>query len=363
MIKIPQHVNELITYKPGKPIQELRRDYGLEQIVKLGSNENPLGPSPKAKEEIVKSFDDLEFYPEPACVDIRNKFAKIFHTEKEKVIVGNGSEGIINYIFKAFFSPDDELITCEGSFIGVYVLAQAYNVACHKLPLTSDYKLDLDAILSRIDEKTKGIYIANPNNPTGTIIDKNQFENFMKKVPSNVLVILDEAYFEFAVDLTDDYPVGLEYEYDNIISLRTFSKAYGIAGVRIGYGFSNTRIIEALMKVKLPFEPSIMAQAAGMGAIDDSEFLKRTLDNNRIGLEYYYSELEKLGLKYFKSYANFVMIEFDSAEKVNHINSELLKRGVIVRPLGAFGLPNCLRISIGTEEENQICIKNLSEVI
>jgi len=367
MIKIPEHVNKLITYKPGKPIQELRRDYGLEKIVKLGSNENPLGPSPKAKEAINDSFKDLEFYPEPACIDIRkkfaNKFGNQFNIKIENVIVGNGSEGIINYIFKAFFQPGDELLTCQGSFIGVYVLAQAYNVPCHKLPLTKDYKFDLDNIIKNIDKKTKAIYLANPNNPTGTIFTKPDFEEFMSKVPSDIIVILDEAYYEFAVDLTDEYPIGINYDYDNLISLRTFSKAYGIAGIRIGYGFAKSNIIEALLKVKLPFEPSISAQAAGMGAIDDDEFLKKTLDNNKKGLEYYYTELEKLSLKYFKSYANFVMIEFDTAEEVNQLNSELLKRGVIVRPLTAFGLPNCLRISIGTEEENKICMKNIRELL
>ena len=245
----------------------------------------------------------------------------------------------------------------------MYVLAQAYNVPCKKVAITADYKFDLDAIAKAVTDNTKAIYLANPNNPTGTIFTKQELENFMAKIPKHILVLIDEAYYEFANEVSPEYPVGTDYMYENAIVLRTFSKAYGLAGIRFGYGVASETLISALMKVKLPFEPSLVAQAAGIGAIDDDAFLRKTLDNYTVGLEYFYTEFDKLGLTYFKSSANFVMIDFGSAEKVNELNSKLLERGVIVRPLTAFGLPHCIRITVGTPEENKMCIETLKEVL
>ena len=359
MFKIPDHIENIKTYKPGKPIQEIRRDFNLDKIAKLGSNENTLGASPKAVEAMKSAMNELEWYPEPACIDSRDLFARRLGLKRENIIIGNGSEGILSYAYKAFTEPGDELITCKGSFIGVYVLAQVNNLKLSLLNLKEDYSFDLDSIFDSISDKTKMIYLANPNNPTGTIISKNELDAFIKKVPSHILVILDEAYFEFANDLADDYPDGTEYIYENLLCLRTFSKAYGLAGVRYGYGYGSEKIIEALMKVKLPFEPSVIAQAAGMGALSDTEFLAKTLEMNRNGMNYFYEEFKKLNLNYIKSYANFIMVDFESEAFVTDLNSKLLSSGVIVRPLAAFGLSHCIRFTIGQAHENEMAIEKL----
>jgi histidinol-phosphate aminotransferase len=363
MIKIPEHLDKLVAYKPGKPIQELRREYGLDSVAKLGSNENSFGPSPKAIEAMNNAMKELMWYPEPAAIDLRTKLANKLGVEFDQISLGSGSEGILNYLFKAFTNPGDTVLTSEGTFIGVYVLCQSHNVNCKKINLTEDYAFNLEKIVDEIDKNTKIVYLANPNNPTGTYFSKSEFENFIKKVPNNILVILDEAYFEFGSALFEDYPNGLDYLQENIIVLRTFSKAYGLAGARIGYGISSKRIAELLMKIKLPFEPSLLAQAAGSGAIEDDEFLYKTIENAKIGMKYIHSELEKMSLHVVKSAANFITIVFESEEKVNKISAELLKVGVITRPLIAFGLANCLRITIGTEEENERFILELKKLL
>ncbi len=363
MIFIPQNVNDITPYKPGKPIQEVRRELNLDKIAKLGSNENTLGTSPKALAAMTLALKEMQWYPEPACLDIRDAFAKYNNVLRENIIVGNGSEGVLSYIFKTFLRKGDELLTSKGTFIGVYVLAQVNDITCTQVPLTTDYSYDLNVIVENISPQTKMIYLANPNNPTGTTFGKTEFESFMARVPKDVLVILDEAYFEYASALRDDYPNGATYSNENLITLRTFSKAYGLAGMRIGYGIGSANLIAPMMKVKLPFEPSVIAQAAGIGAISDSEFLNKTIQNNKIGLDFYYKAFERLGLRYFKSYANFVMLEFSSSEEVASLNEKLIKYGVIVRPIGAFGLPNCLRISVGTPEENAMCVAALEKIL
>jgi histidinol-phosphate aminotransferase len=359
MFEVPKHIQNIKTYKPGKPIQEIRREFNLEKIAKLGSNENTLGASPKAVEAMKNAMNELQWYPEPACIDSRNRFAEHLGLKREQIIIGNGSEGILSYAYKAFTEPGDELITCKGSFIGVYVLAEVNNLNQTLLNLKEDYTFNLNGILDSISHKTKMIYLANPNNPTGTIIKKHELEAFMAKVPEHILVILDEAYYEFANDLSAEYPEGLDYKYQNLLCLRTFSKAYGLAGVRFGYGYASEKIIEALMKVKLPFEPSVIAQAAGIGALSDTDFLAKTLEMNRNGMQYFYNEFEKLGLNYTKSYANFVMVDFETEDKVNDLNAKLLETGVIVRPLVAFGLAHCIRFTVGQSHENEMAIEKL----
>jgi len=360
MINIPKNIKELKTYKPGKSHKELKNDFGLERIIDLGSNENPLGASPKAIVKMTKSFKNIQLYPDGSCHELRSTIADKFNKKVNNVIVGNGSEGIINYIFKAFFRGNEEILTFKGSFIGVYIAAKSADMKCIQLDLTGNYGFDLNHILKNINPNTKAIYLANPNNPTGTIFNKIEFEYLMSKVPKNIIVILDEAYCEYAIDLTEDYPIGLDYEFDNLITLRSFSKAYGLAGMRIGFGFASENIIESLMKVKLTFEPSSVAQAAGIGAINDDDFLNKVIENNRVGLNYYYQELDKIGIKYIKSFGNFLMIVLDSEELVNKLNELLISKGIIIRPLKVFGLPNCARIAVGTPEDNKSCIEAIN---
>jgi histidinol-phosphate aminotransferase len=258
-------------------------------------------------------------------------------------------------IVRAFLCDDDEVLTTEAAFIGFQVLARSRGVKYRTVPYR-DWHYDLPALAGQINSHTKLIYLANPNNPTGTIFTRQQFDDFYRHVPERVLIILDEAYFEYAKD-NPQYPDSLHYRYDNVITLRTFSKVYGLAGVRIGYGFAHEELIRNLLKVKLPFEPSTPAQAAGIAALSDDEFLHRSIELNSRGIGQLSSGLEEIGIRVVPSQANFVMTALPGEREARHIFEELLAQGVVVRPLKAFGLPNCLRISTGTDEDNSLCIE------
>jgi len=358
---VPRHIQSLEPYKAGKSIEELRRELGLEKIVKLASNENPLGASPQALRAIQEALPDVNRYPSPDFYDLRLALARRYDVKIENVFAAHGSEGIIAVIMGTFPLDDEEALTSANSFISFRIQAQSRGIKISEAPL-KDYRLDLTAIADRIHEKTKVIYLANPNNPTGTIFTVSEFREFMKRVPERVLVILDEAYFEFAHH-DPVFPDSMQYRLDNVITLRTFSKAYGLAGIRIGYGFAAEPLIGNLMKVKLTFEPSHLAQAAGVAAMNDREFLEKTLRLNRLGLHFYYELFDRLGIHYLKSHANFVTIILDSEGTVTKLYDRLLRRGVIVRPLRAFGLPNCIRVSTGLEAENEHFAKALEQVI
>jgi histidinol-phosphate aminotransferase len=246
------------------------------------------------------------------------------------------------------------VLTTEAAFIGFQVLAKSRGVAYRTVPYR-EWHYDLAALAAAINERTKIIYLANPNNPTGTIFSKHEFDNFYRHVPERVLIILDEAYFEYAKD-NPRYPDSMHYRYDNVITLRTFSKIYGLAGVRIGYGFAHEDLIANLLKVKLPFEPSSVAQAAGVGAMADREFLHHSLELNARGLKLFTSAFTELGFTVVPSEANFVMLALSNPEHAGQLTRELLMQGIIVRPLASFGLPHCVRISTGTDEDNQRCV-------
>lgn len=357
---VPPYIESLRPYVPGKPIDELKRELGLKRVVKLASNENPLGPSPKAIEEMQRQMPYVHYYPDGGY-DLRTVLAKKFNLTIDNVIVGSGSEGIMSNIIRTFLCDDDEVLTTEAAFIGFQVLAKSRGVRYQTVPY-SNWRYNLRAIAQQINQHTKIIYLANPNNPTGTIFTKEEFDEFYKHVPERVLIILDEAYCEYAKG-NPVYPDSMDYRYDNVITLRTFSKVYGLAGIRIGYGFAHDELIRNLLKVKLPFEPSVLAQAAGLGALKDDEFLLQSLEVNKRGLRFLTEHLKQLDLQVIPSDANFVMVVRESEEDVNHIYQELLKVGVIIRPLKAFGLPHCVRISVGTEEENTILLDALKKVL
>jgi histidinol-phosphate aminotransferase len=357
---VPPYIEQLEPYRPGKPISELQNELGIRNVVKLASNENPLGPSPLALAEMQRRVGDLHYYPNGG-LDLRETLAERFRLRVGNVIAGSGSEGIMAGIIRTFLCDDDEVLTSEGTFVGFYVLARTRGVPMVTVPLR-DYRYDLPAIASRITEHTKIIYLANPNNPTGTVFTRPEFDDFMRRVPSHVLIILDEAYFEYARD-DPAYPDSMFYRYDNVITLRTFSKVYGLAGVRIGYGFAHDTLIANLLKVKLPFEPSTLAQAAGIGALHDEEFLHRSLAANAAGKRCLVPALEGMGLHVVATETNFLFVPLESAAAADTMYLELLKRGVIIRPLGAFGLPHAVRITIGTEEQNGILLSALQDVI
>jgi histidinol-phosphate aminotransferase len=356
---VPDYIANLHPYEPGRSIDEVRRAYNLDRVAKLASNENPLGPSPQAIEALSKNLGSLNYYPNGG-LDLRKRLAREFDLRVENVIAGSGSDSIMSGIIRAFLCDDDEVLTTESAFIGFQVLAKSRGVTYRTVPYR-DWHYDLTALASAISEKTKIIYLANPNNPTGTIFSKHEFDAFYKHVPERVLIILDEAYFEYAKD-NPRYPDSMHYRYDNVITLRTFSKIYGLAGLRIGYGFAHEELIANLLKVKLPFEPSGPAQIAGIAALDDKEFVHRALELNARGLRLITASLRELGLDVVPSEANFVMVPLESASEAQWLTGELLRKGIIVRPLAAFGLPHCVRISTGTDAENQMFLDAMKEL-
>ena len=357
---VPPYIESLKPYEAGRSIEEVQRELGVSQVAKLGSNENPLGSSPLAIQALREHLASLNRYPNGG-LDLRQVLARKYDLRIENVIVGSGSEGIMSNIIRTFLCDDDEVLTTEAAFIGFQVLARSRGVAYRTVSYDS-WRYNLPALAAAVNERTKIIYLANPNNPTGTIFNKQEFDAFYRHVPERVLIILDEAYFEYAKD-NPLYPDSMYYRYDNVITLRTFSKIYGLAGIRIGYGFAHDELIRNLLKVKLPFEPSTLAQAAGIGALSDREFLHRSLELNARGMRFLGESLRSLGLDVVPSEANFLMIVLPGEQEADGLIGELLKLGVIVRPLKAFGLPACVRISTGTDEENYRCVEAMGKVL
>jgi histidinol-phosphate aminotransferase len=356
---VPPYIEALRPYEPGRSAEEVRRAFGLNRVSKLASNENPIGPSPLAIEAMVRSMAGLHLYPNSG-LDLRRVLAENYETKVENVIAGSGSESLISNIIRTFLGDEDEVLTTEAAFVGFQILAKSRGVAYRTVPYR-DWHYDLPALADAINERTKIVYLANPNNPTGTIFSKHEFHEFYRRVPERVLIILDEAYFEYAKD-TPRYPDSMQYRYDNVITLRTFSKVYGLAGVRIGYGFAHEQLIANLLKVKLPFEPSSLAQAAGIGALSDKEFLHKSLELNARGMKALTEGLGEIGLKVIPSEANFVMVVLQDADQAARLTADLLKQGIIIRPLASFGLPNCVRISTGTDEDNQLCLEAIARL-
>lgn len=356
---VPPYIESLRPYEAGLHPDVVRQRYGVAQVDKLASNENPLGPSPRALVALHQALDSLNFYPNGG-LDLRRRLAELHDVRLENVITGSGSDSIMANIIRAFLCDEDEVLTTESAFIGFQVLAQSRGVAYRTVPYRN-WAYDLSALAAAITPRTKIIYLANPNNPTGTMFTRQEFDAFYKSVPERVLIILDEAYFEYAKD-NSRYPDSMHYRHDNVITLRTFSKVYGLAGVRIGYGFAHQDLIANLLKVKLPFEPSTPAQAAGLAALEDREFLHRTLQLNAAGIRYFTQQFRTLGLEVITSEANFVMIVLPSPEVALSLTDELLRRGIIIRHLGAFRLPHCVRISTGSEEANQRCVAAMKEI-
>jgi len=349
---VPNYIRDLKVYQAGKPIDELAREKGLTHISKLASNENPLGPSPYAIREMTNALWDIHRYPDMNSYDVKKALCELYDIKMENIALGNGSEGLMGNLASAFLSPGKEVLTCENTFIAMYILTRKMGANLNCLPLTEDYRFDVEALAKAINDNTKIIYIANPNNPTGTYITKDEFNYLMDHVPDHVLVILDEAYFEFA-HLYDDYPNSMDYRYDNVITLRTFSKAYGLAGIRIGYGFGHEDLINNFSKVKMTFEPNLIAQRAALGALKDRPHLERTLSENSKYLKECHDFLTEHELNPIKSVTNFIAFKTGSGEASDYLFEQLLNEGVIIRPLKANEMPDFVRVSIGTKEEMQ----------
>lgn len=358
---VPDYIRNLEPYRPGKPIWEVQREHGLDQVVKLASNENPRGPSPLALKALEASLAGCHRYPDVGGHRLRAALAERHGLGEENVVLGNGSEGIMAYILRTFLHDEDEILSVRGTFVGFMVLSRGRATPPVSVPL-SDYHFDLEALAQAVTSRTKIVYLCNPNNPTGTIFTRQDFERFLDRLPPRILVILDEAYHEYALE-DPTYPDSLHYRHDQVITLRTFSKAHGLAGIRIGYGIAHPTLIGNLLKVKLPFEPGTPAQEAGLGALADEAFLAESLAMNREGLAFFRTELGRLGLRCVPSRANFQMVPMGSPEEARRVFEECLKRGVILRTLERFGLPECLRITVGLPEECRRCVEVLEEVL
>ena len=359
---VPEYVRSLQIYQAGKPIDELTRERGLTKISKLASNENPLGPSPFAIKNMTNALWDLHRYPDMNAYALKSSLSRLYKLKPENIILGNGSEGIMGYIARAFVQPGHEVLTCANSFIGFTIIARSVGATLKTVPLTSDYRFDVIALGKSITKKTKVIYICNPNNPTGTYITKTEFDILMSYVPNHVLVILDEAYFEFAAGFAD-YPNSMDYRYDNVLTLRTFSKAYGLSGIRIVYGFGHEDLIGNLTKVKLPFEPGTIAQVGAAGAIHDKSHLRRTVTNNRRRYLETYDFLSKHEFKPIQSVANFIAFKTGSEEASRYMFDKLLDLGVIIRQLKANEMPEFVRVSLGTKKEMKHFFESMEKIL
>jgi len=356
---VPDYIRSLIPYEPGKPIEEVEREYGIADSVKLASNENPLGPSPKALAAIRAKLDQLHLYPDGDCFYLKNGLAKQLGVAPDKLIFGNGSNEIIELAARTFMRAGDEAVMAEQAFVVYQLIVQAVGGQSKQVPLR-DYTHDLAAIADAVSARTRMVFLANPNNPTGTIFRRAEWERFLAKVSPDVLLIVDEAYFEYVEDA--DYPDSLKYHEPGraLLTLRTFSKLYGLAGLRIGYGIAPAELISMMQRVRQPFNVNAPAQWAALAALDDAEHIKRSLEVNRQGLAYLQAEFDKLGLAYVPSQGNFILVRVGKGPEVF---TQLLGQGVIVRPMGGYKFPEHVRVTIGTMEENRQFIEALQKVI
>lgn len=347
---LPENIKKLKPYVAGKTIAEVRNQYNIDTISKLASNENRLGCSPEAKKAIIEALDSIQDYPDPVAVKLRQAIAEKNSLKPEEVLLAAGSESIISILCRTFFKQDENAVTANATFVGFFVQAGVQGVALKKVPITSGYKFDVDGILNAIDSATKMVYLANPNNPTGTYLNEDEYRKLVDGIPENVLLIADEAYFEYA-EQHHGYLPALDYRKDNVIILRTFSKAYGLAGVRIGYAIAHPGLIREMLKTKLTFEPTATAQAAALAALGDERFLEESIRVVEAGKEDLYSFFDEKGVQYKKSISNSVMMILNSEKKAIDFTQGMLEKGVILRRVHAFGLPDCVRITIGTKEE------------
>jgi histidinol-phosphate aminotransferase len=357
--QVPEYIRSLIPYEPGKPIEEVEREYGIGNSVKLASNENPLGPSPKAVAAMRAKLDQLNLYPDGDCFYLKQGLARKLGVAPETLIFGNGSNEIIELAARTFLRPGDEAVMAEQAFVVYQLIVQAVGAQSRAVPL-KNFTHDLPALAEAVTPRTRMIFLANPNNPTGTIYRREEWERFLCNVSREVLLIVDEAYFEYVADA--DYPDSLRYHTNDraMITLRTFSKLYGLAGLRIGYGIASRDLISLMQRVRQPFNVNAAAQWGALAALDDADHIQRSLDVNRQGLKFLQSELTRLGLEFVASQANFVLVRVGKGQEVFQ---QLLKQGVIVRPMAGYRFPEHVRVTVGTMEENQKFIQTLERVI
>ncbi|UCZ54786.1 histidinol-phosphate transaminase [Bacillus shivajii] len=358
-MRVKETMLDLVPYQPGKPIEEVKRELGLEEVVKLASNENPYGCSPKVKETIEKSFQDLAIYPDGYARQLRESVAEKLEVNVTQLIFGNGSDEVILILCRSILSKNDNIVTATPTFPQYRHNAVIEGTEVKEVPLV-DGVHDLDAMLDAIDENTKMVFVCNPNNPTGTYVNEEQFKAFIEKVPEDVFVISDEAYFEYVE--AKDYPETLPLlkQYPNLIILRTFSKAYGLASLRIGYGIANEELIKAVDPGREPFNTNTIAQRAALTALNDDQFINDCYNKNRTEMKKYEAFCEEFGYDYYRSQANFILIDLKVAG--SEVFNRLLNKGFITRNGEALGFPTSVRITLGNADQNDRIIEELKKL-
>ncbi len=354
-------LDALKPYVPGTPIEEVQREYGLDDVIKLASNENPLGPSPKAVEAMRDALFTVNLYPDGQSYDLRQGLGRFLGLEPDHVTVGNGADGIIMQTCMAYLDEGSEVVVSASSFPVYDIYTHVMRAKLVKTPL-KDYGLDLEAMLASVTPRTKLVFVCNPNNPTGTIVTAGEVSAFMERVPDHVLIVFDEAYYEM-VD-AEDYPETMEYVREgrpNVMIMRTFSKAFGLAGVRIGYALGVPELLGPLNRVKEPFAVNLLAQAAGVAALEDADFVEKTIRVTQRERRLLRDELESIGLETTPSQTNFILVRI--GERAGEVQEALLRRGVIVRPCTGYDLPKFLRITVGSREQNKRLISAMEAVL
>jgi len=356
---VRKHILGIDPYEAGKPIEEIKRQLGLKEVIKLASNENPLGPSPKAVRAIKDNLSKINRYPDSNGFYLKRKLAKSLNLEPANIVLGNGSDELIDIIIKTFVEEDEHILTADGTFLEYKIISQVKGRIVITVPLRY-FRYDLVAIKKKITKKTKLIFISNPNNPTGTYVTRLELEDFMRGLPQNIILVLDEAYDTF-IDV-NDFPSSLSYIRNrNLIVLRTFSKAYGLAGLRVGFAVARPEFTSYMEIARQPFNVNLLAQAAATAALDDKKFLNKTRKVILEGKSYLYDALSKLGIAYVPSVTNFIL--FDAGRDCVAVFKEMLKCGVIVRDMKQYGFKNLIRVTIGTKKENQRFIQVLKKVL
>lgn len=359
-VKAKEGVEKIEVFIPARSKESLQEELGNKTIIKLGANESRLGFSPKIAEALKQQYDDLYLYPDPGCGLLRETLAKYHNVDEDNFAFGNGSFELIQVISQAYLEKDDEVILPSPSFGWYAASAKMAGNKAVGVGLNPNHETDLDAIYKAINEHTKIIWLCNPNNPTGKLIPKDDLLEFVERVPSNILLVIDEAYIDFVPKEYGD-SVSWIKEHDNLVILRTFSKLYGLASMRIGYAIANPDIVANINRMKQPMNIGRIPQIAANVAISDEEFKKKVFDNNREGLEYYYSVFDKWGLEYIKSDANFLMVNIKA--DADQVEQKLIKQGILIRNAAMFGYKNWLRITVGTKSDNEALISALANIL
>jgi len=357
---VPPYIESLQPYVPGKPIEEVEREYGVSNVAKLASNENALGPSPRALAAAREACGKVNLYPDGSAFFLKNALAAKLGVPADEVFVGNGSNELIELMVRTFVLEGEEVLTSANTFVAYRLAAQAHGRSLVEAPM-KDRRYDLVALRGMLTRKTKLVFLANPDNPTGTYFGLEELEPFLAAVPKNVIVVLDEAYVEFVT--ARDFPNGLEIRkrHPNVVALRTYSKIYGLAGLRLGYGVARREWVEYLDRVRAPFNVNLVAQAAGVAALEDEEHVRKSRALVEAERPFLVQGLTALGAKVLPSQANFVFADFGQPGK--ELFEALLKEGVVVRPMGGYGFPNAQRITVGLRSENEKCLAALKKVL